>query len=176
MIEFPPTLDFCLRVMVLNWKDIIWGVERGIFSWKDVRNFALAKLDRNSSTFDIENEISMLDKNNASEIMSLARDAASIDCEFGNIADRWRFLLLKWIYENRNTFTHPLGVVEELYAEFDYPQDMESFVPFLPPSDGWDPTKHSSSENEMRLFGNWRTYLEAPKPDSFALTQAPGGL
>lgn len=159
MIEVLPTLDFCRKVVVLNWKDIIWAVERGIFSWKDVREFAVGRLDGMFPTFDIENEISMLDKDDASEIMSLARSAASIDSEFGSVPDRWRFLLLKWIYENRSSFANPLGAVEELYAEFDYPQDMESFVSFLPPSDGWDPTKHNALENEARLLGNWRAYL-----------------
>lgn len=174
MIKVPPTLDFCFKVLTLSWKDIIWAVERGIFGWKDVRDFAVAKLDGKSPTFDIENEISMLGKNEASEIMSLARDAASIECDCGSVPDRWRFLLLKWIYENRDSFAHPLGVVEELYAEFDYPQEMEPFISFLPPGGGWDPTKHSRGENENRLLENWRVYLDGPKPGSFGLKHQPG--
>lgn len=161
MIENPPTLEFCLGAAPLTWKDVVWAVEKGIFGWRDVQKFALVNLgNERSSTFDIDNQIVGLGKNDASEIMRLGQSAASSECESEDIPDRWRFLLLKWVYEKRDSFTHPLGVVEELYAEFGYPEDMESFVSFLPPSDGWEPMKHSASENEARLFEKWRVYVE----------------
>lgn len=169
MIEIPPTLEFCLEAVHLSWSDVLWAVEKGIFGWRDVQKFAVANLDKiESSSFDLDTQIAALGKNDASEIMDLARSASSSEGGGIDTAARWRFLLLKWVYENRPLFANSLGVVEDLYAEFGFPQDMEAFVPFLPPSDGWEPTKHSQAENEMRLFDNWRRYLEAPNLSNLA--------
>ena len=94
-------------------------------------------------------------------MMELARDASSSTNQVatGQEQEKWLFLLLKWAYENRSSIPYPLGVVDDLYAEFDYPENIESFVAFLPPKDGWDPTKHTPTENENRLLKNWAMYL-----------------
>jgi hypothetical protein len=140
----------------------MWGIEHGIFAWKDVHNFSLHRLsDPQSPTFEIENTISSLDKNEASEMMDLAREAAikSNPIAMEQVKERWLFLLLKWIYEDMDFNTNPFGVVEELYAEFGYPESIESFVGFLPPKDGWEPIKHTVEENENRMLRNWEMYL-----------------
>ena len=164
MISPSPTLDFCMQSVILQWSDVVWGVENGAFTWKDVRTFALHRMtDPRSNTFDIENSIASLNKNEASEMMDLARAAASSGMMVadGQEQEKWQFLLLKWVYENRNLFSYPFGVVDELYAEFGYPESVESFVAFLPPKDGWEPLKHTATENENRLLKNWRVYIES---------------
>ncbi|MEK3933815.1 DUF2247 family protein [Sporosarcina sp. FSL W7-1349] len=45
-----------------------------------------------------------------------------------------------------------LNRVAEVYAVFDYPKDMESFINYLPPSDGFDPFLYTKEENEIRLI------------------------
>jgi hypothetical protein len=162
MIYPYPTLDFCLQNYNLQWQDVIWGVDKGIFTWKDVRNFALHKMsDPQSNTFDIDNNIVNFGKNEASEIMDLARDAARctdpVDVDYE--AGLWLFLSLKWVFENQSLFAYPLGAVEEIYGEFGCPESIESFVAFLPPNDGWEPTKHTAIENENRLLKNWKIHL-----------------
>ena len=37
--------------------------------------------------------------------------------------------------------------VEVIYADFDYPYEIESFIKYMPPSDGYDPSTHSQIEN-----------------------------
>jgi hypothetical protein len=173
MISLSPTLDFCVQSVNLQWNDVVWGVEHGIFTWKDVRNFAVQRMsDPRSATFDIENSIASLDKNEAAEMMDLARDAASnaSPVATGQEQEKWLFLLLKWAYENRSLISYPLGVVDELYAEFGYPEKMESFVAFLPSKDGWEPAKHTATENENRLLENWGKYLRS---SIFSLNSEP---
>ncbi|MBO0853195.1 MAG: DUF2247 family protein [Nocardia sp.] len=46
----------------------------------------------------------------------------------------WVYLALAWVYENADDFEGGLWqTVEMLYADFDYPTEMEPFVPFMPP-------------------------------------------
>lgn len=162
MIYPPPTLDFCLQSFNLQWPDVIWGIDEGIFTWKDVCNFALHKMsDPQSNTFAVDNDIANAGKNEASEIMDLARDAARCagPVDMGYEQELWLFLSLKWVFENQSLFAYSLGAVEEIYGEFGCPESIESFVAFLPPKDGWEPTKHTATENENRLLRNWEMYL-----------------
>lgn len=53
----------------------------------------------------------------------------------------------------------PLGEVEEIYSDFDYPEEMENFVRYMPASNGYDQTRHTLEENNRRLFESWERYL-----------------
>jgi hypothetical protein len=163
MIEIPPSVDFCISRGRIDWKDVVWAVEKGVFGWRDVQAFAVANLnDELSTTFELDLQIASLTKNEASQILTLAQEAAElITSDLSFVPERWRVLLLTWVYERRELFKSPLTVVEELYAEFGYPRDMESFIAFLPPSDGWDPSIHTTAENERRLMLKWHAFLRA---------------
>src|SRR5207244_2099654 len=76
---------------------------------------------------------------------------------------RWLFLILLWAYESRDEMEDPLGFVEKVYADFDYPEGVDSFVRFMPPAEGWDPLAHTHEENERRMFVNWRKYLDTAR-------------
>lgn len=70
----------------------------------------------------------------------------------------WLFLVLQWVYEHREISADPMGDLEKVYADFDYPQEMEPFVPFLPAPAG----KSSGPEAiEERL----RAYLDSRSRD-----------
>jgi len=89
----------------------------------------------------------------------------------------WLFLVLQWVYEHREISADPMGDLEKVYADFDYPQEMEPFVPFMPAPAG----KSSGPEAiEERL----RAYLDSrsreysqrssqTRPRRPALTRAP---
>lgn len=47
-------------------------------------------------------------------------------------ARKWLYLELKAAYLNQDRLPDPLGLVEELYAEFDYPADVARFVRYMP--------------------------------------------
>jgi hypothetical protein len=163
MIYPAPTLEYCLQNFNLQWRDVVWGINEGFFTWHDVRTFALHKMsDTQSKTFSVDNEIASLGKNDASQIMDLARDAADCvgpeDVEYER--GLWLYLLLKWVFDNPNLFDFPLGAVEEIYSDFGYPESIESFVAFRHPKETWDPAKHSVAGIQAELFRNWATYLE----------------
>jgi hypothetical protein len=48
-----------------------------------------------------------------------------------------------------------------VYADFEYPHEIASFVRFMPTTDGYDPRQFSKPENEKRLFDLWQKYLTA---------------
>ena len=45
-----------------------------------------------------------------------------------------------------------LEFAEEVYADFDYPEDMNSFIKYMPVSDDYNPSLHTEEEN-LKHFG-----------------------
>jgi hypothetical protein len=72
------------------------------------------------------------------------------------IKDKWLYLVLAWLFEHRVSLVDPLGMVETVYSDFDYPKEIASFVRYMP-MDG--PDLGNREQNEARLFDRWRAYL-----------------
>ncbi|MNL84591.1 hypothetical protein D3C87_2126040 [compost metagenome] len=70
------------------------------------------------------------------------------------------FLLLNWVFEHREQFTDPLGMIETIYADFDYPEEITSFVRYMPTQ---HPLSNLMDLNIERLYHNWKMYLEDGK-------------
>lgn len=51
----------------------------------------------------------------------------------------------------------------QVYADFDYPKDMESFIHYLAPKDGFNPSPYSKEENEGRLINLLTAFLNQEK-------------
>lgn len=76
-------------------------------------------------------------------------------------ARKWTYLELKAAYDLRDRLNDPLGVVEEVYADFDYPAPVAAFVRYMPPPPG-------APVGEEALYKRWSTYLAA---EAVALTR-----
>ena len=75
----------------------------------------------------------------------------------GDIRGQWLYLTLAWVYENRAEIADPLRMVEEVYADFDYPERIAQFVRYMPME---GPDLGSLEANERRLFDRWKAYLD----------------
>jgi hypothetical protein len=77
------------------------------------------------------------------------------------IRDKWLYLVLAWTYEHRGQYPDPLQRVEEVYADFGYPEQVVGFVRYMPMV---GPDLGSREANERRLFERWKTYLDKVGP------------
>lgn len=76
------------------------------------------------------------------------------------IREKWLYVILSWLWNNRINFEDPLSEVENIYADFDYPVQIESFIKYIPPTDGYDPSLYSYMKNIDRLMKSWESYLQ----------------
>lgn len=65
---------------------------------------------------------------------------------------KWTYLELKAAYEIRSHLDDPLGLVEQIYADFDYPPAVAGFVRYMPPPAG-------AAVGESALYDRWGQYL-----------------
>jgi len=66
----------------------------------------------------------------------------------------WLYLVLLLTFERRDVSGDPMSDVEQIYADFDYPEEIEGFVPFLPAPDG-------QASGREAIEARWSAYLQA---------------
>jgi hypothetical protein len=66
----------------------------------------------------------------------------------------WLFLVLSALLENQSSFEDPLGIIELLYADFDYPDEIKGLVRFTPEPPGQPPIGVEG------IKARWREYVE----------------
>jgi hypothetical protein len=76
----------------------------------------------------------------------------------------WLRILMAWIFENRNELNDPLAHVEQLYADFGYPDEIYDLVRFNVPSGEYRPQDHTTQQNHDRLMKMWEHYCKEHMP------------
>ncbi|WP_142836485.1 DUF2247 family protein [Planococcus salinarum] len=69
------------------------------------------------------------------------------------------YLTLYWLYENKEKFPDPLTQVEEIYADFDYPESISKFVSYMPLEEDEGPLPPTREVAISNIYKNWVDYL-----------------
>lgn len=150
---------FVLKTSQLSWSEWYWGYSENYVSAADLIGMAQDMLASNIDDPDLldlattrsEDEHEIRDK-----LLKLAQSDKPVTEDV--ITQTWLLIVLRYAYENRNKYEDPLGLVEHIYADFGYPKKMRNLVRYLPPDDGYDPSKFTHKQNIERLFRNWRDF------------------
>ena len=73
-----------------------------------------------------------------------------------------RFCLLFELKQNIINKSELLERITEVYADFNYPFDMEDFIYYMPAKD-YDPAQHTFEENQDRLLDLFDSFLQKEK-------------
>lgn len=150
----------------LSWNDIKFGYDNQYIGWYDVVNFAKTNLN-NFPENDFVEELACLTKDDAFKVGDIL-EKLSVNPNYENYdKGKWLFIILKKLYESKDSFDDPLEEIEKIYADFDYPEEIESFVRYMPIHDNKEDTSFSSSkeDNIQRIYSNWVKYLEIKKAE-----------
>jgi hypothetical protein len=150
-------LAFIQERTALNWTEVLFGIENQLIKPSLAIDLAIQNLE---SADDSENLAALAaqaaDDPVVELVQKLAADEQPTNAE--DIQRKWLYLTLAWAYEGRENLSDALGTVETIYADFDYPESIESFIRYMP-SDA--PDLGSVSLNEERMMQNWEDYLRA---------------
>ncbi|BEV73102.1 DUF2247 family protein [Paludibacterium sp. THUN1379] len=150
-------LHFAEQKTRLSWAALLCGYQRALLTWRDL--VEAAKIQQHTGD-PVILSLAKVDKNHVWQVSELATQLAQRETrQESEIKKQWLFLSLAWVYENRLTDPDPLGTVETIYADFDYPQEMASFVRYMPVTGGYLPNNHSPAQNHQRMMDNWQRFL-----------------
>jgi Uncharacterized protein conserved in bacteria len=131
--------DFAKIVKTINywsWKELIWGQRNRIIRNKDIIEYAKNVLEEDIKRFDEVLELSIADEDE--DIASLLVQLANLDKVETDeaIQEKWRYAILLDLYNNQDSYDNVYENIENIYADFDYQEDMASFIGYMPSSSG----------------------------------------
>jgi hypothetical protein len=163
MKPIPMPFVFIHQRLDLTWPDVAWGFQNGWLDAAGAVDFAVSRLLDSSNASPEELGLASLAQDEFAKVPLLIDQAIKAARPDGDADSpgKWLYLILAWFYEHRGELVDALGVVEELYADFGYPEELRGFVRYLPPADGYEPQAHTYKENRDRLFRKWDSYLKS---------------
>ncbi|PAE08368.1 hypothetical protein CHI12_06635 [Terribacillus saccharophilus] len=152
-----------------DWRTIFTGFKMHILKSEDITNYAVEYLTIHPET-ENENIIQLawgghqLDSD--SLLSNILQDYYNSDLNIEN--DEWHIEKRKWRFciltllkiKYQDNSEELLNIITEVYADFNYPEDMDSFINYLTPKDGYDPSKYSKEENVSRLISLFNEFLD----------------
>ena len=162
------SVEYVMNGVALDWADVLWAYTGGFIGWRmpiDIANF---RLDRGLLENDLEIELAAVGKDNDFMVRQLLEELARGDCQSEERSMRkWLFLAVKRAYENRDLMSDPYAVIDEIYADFGYPDEIRHLTTFMPAADNYVPHLYTAEENRIHALRNWPAYLENA-PNTFA--------
>jgi hypothetical protein len=135
----------------LTWRELFFGLESGYIDEKKLSEYVCDALTSTSPPEAIElASLEPQEKHLASNILKSLND--KYPSTESDPTKPWIFLLLSFLFENKANYDDPLGIVEQLYADFDYPEEIAPLVRYMPLPEGIE-------GSEDLLFQNWRAAL-----------------
>jgi hypothetical protein len=160
MIPRPLQIRTISDLPPLTWQEMAYGYSEQLLGWRTPVEIAVADVEKGSTDSD-ELDLASVDKEQTWRVVELIQRLAAKEHRQTKpeILEKWLYVVLKWLYDNKDSFSDPLQEVEEVYADFGYPEIMNRFVRFLPSSDEYQPELHTKEENVRRMYEHWLAYL-----------------
>ncbi len=142
----------------LSWSELLWGYAHALVDWSFPISMAIDCIQFGSDS-DLIVELASATKSEAHKVGDILTKLASSENAGTEAKSKWLFLALAWLFDQKDSLEDPLAEVERIYADFDYPTEIENLVRYMPTTDGYDPSLHSKRENEDRLHTKWADFL-----------------
>lgn len=159
-----PSYEFLRLHANLSWRDVLFGLKKRLVSQEVAIDKALVELEISS---DVPADVAILaSEHDLFRILEIVDRLAAAEFPISSavIQQKWLYLCLAWLYQVRDLVNDPLGEVESVYADFGYPDEIASFVRYMPMT-GSD--LGSREKNLDRLYGNWLAYIQASRKNYF---------
>jgi hypothetical protein len=137
----------------LSVDDLKYGFERGWLRGATVIDWAVREVERGDADA-VLLEVASLLREDVDTLPDVLRILDSPDHihDPRESARKWLYLQLKAAFDRRDALGDPLAVVEQLYADFDYPPAVERLVRYMPLQPGDEP-------GEAALMVRWEEFL-----------------
>lgn len=136
LVGFAISAGFVTARARLTPGELVCGHQHGWLGNRDVVEVALAAYEVGGNLPPAEEQLALLLSDDLASVPELVEELALSATEENDPAAVWLFLALAWLYEHRSDYPEPLEVIEQLYADFDYPEEITGLVRFMPAPPG----------------------------------------
>ncbi|WP_427132100.1 DUF2247 family protein [Pseudarthrobacter sp. S9] len=152
-LELEPSFVLAERIP-LTAEDLRYGLEHFFLKKRAVIDLAVDQVRRGTSD-PVLHELAALLGDEVERVPEVldALDDPERTHDPRETVRKWLYLQLKAAYSQRGQLRDPLGVVEQIYADFDYPPSVSPLVRNMPVRPGDEPGKAA-------LIQSWARFLE----------------
>ncbi len=157
------TINFDKYINILNWDVIYYGIEKDLIESMSAINYVNKLIDLNLQQVSDEIiDILILDSADKATILNQIKKLTSQNVKQGKVAERiLRYVILDEIRTSGQTSTEILSSIETVYAEFDYPADMDGFITYMPEDDNsYDNEDSNVQNNEIKLINRFNDFMK----------------
>ena len=169
--------SFVMARIEPSFQDLEYGYRMGLLGWKPVVEMSISIADRQEKFSTALIDLISVDKPQPGEVSRLLSEVAASERPQAPdelLSRRWLYLTMAWLYANRHNVSNPLETVDWVYAEFDYPEEVASFVYYMPDDATFDLPEHRDLAPIERLMRRWAHYLRMRSAE-FGRPQAEAG-
>lgn len=149
----PIPASFVLGLVTLTPNELTAGYRAAFLDASGAVQVAERLLSDGGTVPDWIEETALLLSDDYRRIDDLIPERADQDPAAADPLQVWLFLVLADLWNNRDAVADPLAEVESVYADFDYPEEMQGFVRFLPVHEG-------TEVGTAAIVARWRSYLD----------------
>lgn len=150
--------------IIPTWQDIYYGIEKNFLELKGVSEFAIMCMERKID--EREDVLDLIWKNESKEYMlQQIRKLLGKNEKIQTTEAKWQYCIVKDLLESNLNFKILSEKLDEVYADFGYPLEMEEFISYMPIKDGYNPASHSFNENAERITRKVKEFLELKQRD-----------
>lgn len=151
LIKFRIPWEFIADRTILTPGELAYGLENDWIRPADAVKLALDGYNVFGEESPPYRELALVLSSDLDRVQEIA-ESLLVDCDKCS-KGVWIFLALAWVYEHRDSYPDPLGVVEMLAADFGYPTEIQRLVRFMPVASG-------EKTGVDALMDKWREYLD----------------
>lgn len=158
LVKFSIPADFITARVLLTPRELAYGYQHRWLDDRAVVQVALAALRAAREPRTVEEKLALLLSDELSRVPELLEDLVRSSPNEEHPDAVWLFLALAWLRQHRSEYPDPFEIIEMLYADFGYPEEIANLVRFVPPSPG-APTGYRALEQRWEDFVNRRSAL-----------------
>lgn len=148
------TLYVGLKLDLIKYNDIVTYSVEFLTKHPDISNQNIIQLAWGGDDFDYESLLVDILKESHIDDLNLDADVWQFEKR------KWRFCVLSYLkMKHQDDFEGLLNKVAEVYADFNYPEDMDSFINYLKPKGNFNPSQCSKEENVIRLINLFNDFI-----------------
>ncbi len=122
------TEDFFKNLPPLSWGEIFFGYENKLLSFDLVCLLAKQLVDSLTNPLEEEFALAYFDTPYY-EFLEHLKALSKKDTP-ANIQEKWVFLLVRWVYENKDNFEDISEIIALIYCDFEHPEELRYMVPY----------------------------------------------
>ncbi len=138
---------FIIKHQNLSWDDLGFALQNEIVSGKTIVDYAMMKVSSSKYTDD-DFELAACNPDDTHLVTDKLRFLLSDTNDIEKTTKKWLYLCLLYLYKNKVNFDDPLQVIESIYSDFNYPEEIKHLIRYMPNNDG----RIVDFDKEWKLF------------------------